>query len=80
MKKDIHQAATNPDIQNEKSSSVPANNSSINRRKFAEVAATTAVAFTILPRHVLGGKNYLAFSDKMTLGYIGIGTQGIREL
>ena len=36
--------------------------------------------FTILPRHVLGGKNYIAPSDKITLAYIGIGTQGIREL
>ncbi|MEJ0101274.1 MAG: hypothetical protein WDO19_01410 [Bacteroidota bacterium] len=29
---------------------------------------------------VLGGKNYIAPSDKITMGYIGIGTQGIREL
>ena len=29
---------------------------------------------------MLGGKNYIAPSDKITLAYIGVGTQGIREL
>jgi Oxidoreductase family, NAD-binding Rossmann fold/Oxidoreductase family, C-terminal alpha/beta domain len=52
----------------------------MNRRKFVEMAATSALAFTIVPRHVLGGKNYTAPSDKITMAYIGIGTQGIREL
>jgi Oxidoreductase family, NAD-binding Rossmann fold/Oxidoreductase family, C-terminal alpha/beta domain len=51
----------------------------MNRRKFMKVA-TSAAAVTILPRHVLGGRNYVAPSDKITLAYIGIGTQGIREL
>ncbi|HTS45733.1 MAG TPA: Gfo/Idh/MocA family oxidoreductase [Puia sp.] len=54
--------------------------SSINRRKFVEVVSTGALAFTILPRHVLGGKGYVAPSDKINLAYIGCGTQGIREL
>ena len=52
----------------------------IDRRKFVQVTAATALGFTILPRHVLGGKNYVAPSDKITLAYIGCGTQGIREL
>jgi len=56
------------------------NPSSINRRKFVEVVSTGALAFTILPRHVLGGRNHVAPSDKITLAYIGCGTQGIREL
>jgi hypothetical protein len=47
-----------------------------NRRKFLEGAA----AFTIVPRHVLGGPGVVAPSDKITLGYIGTGTQGLREL
>ncbi len=55
-------------------------NSQLNRRKFVEVVATSALGFTILPRHVLGGKNFVAPSDKITLAYIGVGTQGIREL
>lgn len=58
----------------------PPQTNSINRRKFVEVVASSAIAFTIVPRHVLGGKNFVAPSDKVTLAYIGIGTQGIREL
>lgn len=52
----------------------------MNRRSFVGLASTAAVGFTIVPRHVLGGKNYVAPSDKITLAYIGVGTQGIREL
>ena len=55
-------------------------NSSINRRKFVEVVAASALTFTIVPRHVMGGKNHIAPSDKITLAYIGTGTQGIREM
>src|SRR5215212_12150934 len=54
--------------------------SGIKRRKFVELTTKSALAFTIVPRHVLGGKNYIAPSDKITLAYIGVGTQGIREL
>ncbi|MBL7700150.1 MAG: Gfo/Idh/MocA family oxidoreductase [Chitinophagaceae bacterium] len=50
------------------------------RRRFVELGATAAVGFTIVPRHVLGGKNYIPPSDKITLGYIGMGTEGIREM
>ena len=52
----------------------------INRREFVEFMAASAATFTIVPRHVLGGKSYIAPSDKITLAYIGMGTQGIREL
>lgn len=58
----------------------PETTSQISRRKFVEYAATSALAFTIVPRHVLGGKNYVAPSDKITLAYIGVGTEGIREM
>jgi hypothetical protein len=49
-----------------------------NRRKFLGTAA--AAAFTIVPRHVLGGQGAVAPSDKITLAYIGTGTQGLREM
>jgi hypothetical protein len=52
----------------------------INRRKFIGTAAAASLAFTIVPRHVLGGPGYVAPSDKITLGYIGCGTQGLREM
>jgi hypothetical protein len=80
MKKDFDQPITTNGIQNEKPTVTPVKNSEISRRKFVEMTAASAIAFTILPRHVLGGKNFIAPSDKITLAYIGCGTQGIREL
>ena len=41
---------------------------------------STALAFTIVPRHVLGGSDFVAPSDKLTMAYIGAGTQGLREM
>lgn len=36
-----------------------------------------AAAFTLAPRHVLGGRGYVAPSDKITLAAIGMGRQGM---
>ena len=47
----------------------------INRRKFLGNSATAVAAFTIIPRHVLGGNGFLAASDRINLGYIGVGKQ-----
>jgi hypothetical protein len=52
----------------------------LNRREFLGSAATASLAVTVVPRYVLGGPGYVAPSDKITLGYIGCGTQGIREM
>jgi hypothetical protein len=54
--------------------------SKINRRRFVETIAASAAAISIVPRHVLGGPGYTAPSDKLTLAYIGVGTQGLREM
>ncbi len=62
------------------SSATPPNKSQLNRRQFVETVGKGALAVTILPRHVLGGKHFIAPSDKITLAYIGTGTEGIREL
>jgi len=78
MKQETKPDAT-PGIQNENNLDTP-KQSQLSRRKFVEMTAASAIGFTILPRHVLGGKNYIAPSDKITLAYIGVGTQGIREL
>jgi GFO/IDH/MocA oxidoreductase family protein len=51
-----------------------------NRRKFLGTTAAATAAFTIVPRHVLGGPGTVAPSDKITLAYIGVGTQGLREM
>lgn len=51
----------------------------INRRQFLGLTGS-AVAFTVVPRHVLGGINYVAPSDRISIGLIGCGTQQLREL
>jgi myo-inositol 2-dehydrogenase / D-chiro-inositol 1-dehydrogenase len=48
----------------------------MDRRKFIKKGAVTAAAFTIIPARVLGGKNYIAPSDQLTKGIIGVGTMG----
>ncbi len=52
----------------------------INRREFIGSAAAASLALTVVPRNVMGGRGYVAPSDKLTLGYIGCGTQGMREM
>src|SRR5262249_43653867 len=51
----------------------------LSRRKFIQAGAA-ATAFTIVPRHVLGGAGFVPPSEKITVAYIGCGTQGIREM
>jgi hypothetical protein len=52
----------------------------VSRRRFIGGITTATLAMTIVPRHVLGGKGFVPPSDKITLAYIGCGTQGLREL
>ncbi len=44
-----------------------------NRRTFIRNSALAAAGLTVVPREVLGGKNYVAPSDKVQLGFIGTG-------
>src|ERR1700759_2734153 len=80
MKKNIDPSTASVDMQSTITDDASTESKSINRRKFVEYVASSALTFTILPRHVLGGKNYVAPSDQITLAYIGVGTEGIREL
>ncbi|MDX2046066.1 MAG: Gfo/Idh/MocA family oxidoreductase [Chitinophagaceae bacterium] len=80
MKKEINGETSNRQVHDANTPGHPDNSSRLSRRKFVEITAASVAGFTILPRHVLGGKNYVAPSDKITLAYIGMGTQGIREL
>src|SRR6478735_10478557 len=80
MKEDAIQNKVASTIENDKSQSAKNKAPHIDRRKFIKDTAKAAVGFTIIPRYVLGGKNYVPPSDKITLAYIGVGTQGIREL
>jgi len=52
----------------------------LDRRKFISGLTTATLAMTIVPRHVLGGNGYIAPSDKINVAYIGLGTQGLRQL
>ena len=47
-----------------------------NRRKFLQQATGASLAFTIVPRFVLGGRGWTAPSDMIQIGFIGTGKQG----
>jgi predicted dehydrogenase len=47
-----------------------------NRRNFLKTGLASAAAFTIIPRHVMGGPGYTAPSDQLTKGIIGVGGMG----
>ncbi len=51
----------------------------ITRRRFLGSAATVA-AFTVVPRHVLGGPNHVAPSEKLNIACIGIGGMGASDV
>lgn len=48
----------------------------VSRRKFIGKSAVAAAAFTIIPRHVLGGPKFVAPSEKVNIALIGAGGQG----
>jgi predicted dehydrogenase len=51
-------------------------NSNVSRRQFLTTTATAVAAFTIVPRHVLGGPKFVAPSAKVNIALIGAGGQG----
>lgn len=52
---------------------------SVSRRAFLENGAASA-GVTLVARHVLGGPRHVPPSDKINVAYVGVGTQGIRQL
>jgi predicted dehydrogenase len=52
-------------------------NSPLKRREFLRRGAVAGAAFTILPRHVLGGRSFTPPSDQLTKGIIGVGGMGL---
>jgi predicted dehydrogenase len=52
----------------------------VSRRKFLRQGATAAMAFSIVPRHVLGGAGFVPPSDKINMAFIGVGSQGLRVM
>lgn len=53
---------------------------SISRRKFIGSAAMATAGFYVVPRHVLGGKGFVAPSDKLNLAAIGAGGKGTSDI
>ncbi len=49
----------------------------VDRRRFLIRSTAAGLGLTIIPRHVLGGKGYLAPSDHLTKGIIGVGGMGL---
>jgi len=80
MKKEIQNVNHLSGPEEKEATAASGSASAINRRKFIQTAATGALALTIVPRHVLGGTGHVAPSDKVTLAYVGCGTQGLREM
>jgi len=52
----------------------------ITRRRFIGATAAAAAAFTIVPRHVLGGPGYTPPSDKLNIAGVGFGGMGKNNL
>lgn len=50
--------------------------STTSRRQFLDQTAKASLAFTIIPRFVLGGNGFTAPSDQLTIGFVGTGKQG----
>lgn len=53
---------------------------SSSRRRFIKNSLAIGVGFYILPRHVLGGKGFIAPSDKLVVAGIGVGGKGNSDL
>lgn len=52
----------------------------ISRRNFVSDVAQAGLAFTIVPRHVLGGRGFVAPSDKISIAAIGCGGKGWSDI
>jgi len=55
-------------------------NTNLTRRQFLQSTAALTAAAAVVPRHVLGGAKHVPPSEKIRVGYIGCGTQGLRNL
>ena len=56
------------------------NNIKTSRRDFVKAASIAAAGFMIVPRHVLGGKGFLAPSDRLIVAGVGVGGKGASDL
>ena len=80
MKKNHEQRNSISNVPEDKKEQLSNGKVPLNRRKFIGTVASAGLGLTIVPRHVLGGVNRVAPSDKINLAYIGVGSQGLREI
>ncbi|MCF7708432.1 MAG: Gfo/Idh/MocA family oxidoreductase [Verrucomicrobia bacterium] len=50
------------------------------RRQFIGTTAAAAAAASIAPQHLMGGNNQVSPNEKINIGFVGCGTQGLRQL
>src|SRR5688572_9014591 len=50
------------------------------RRGFIKNSAVAAAGFMIVPRSVLGGKNFIAPSDRLVIASVGVGGKGQSDI
>src|SRR6201991_3600746 len=67
-------------VKNTDATSKPSEPRGLSRRQLMLTGGVAATAFSIVPRHVLGGAGFVAPSEKITLACVGFGTQAIREI
>jgi predicted dehydrogenase len=58
----------------------PNSPSPITRREFLGTAGLATAAFTIVPRHVLGGPGFVPPSDKLNIACVGVGGKGRSDI
>src|SRR5258707_11680760 len=56
------------------------NKSTPSRREFLKTSAVAAAGFMIVPRFVLGGKGYIAPSDRLLIASVGAGGKGQSDI
>ena len=52
----------------------------LSRRRFLRAAGSVAGAFTLVPRHVLGGSGFVPPSEKVSVAFIGAGGQAMANI
>src|SRR6201996_5660813 len=56
------------------------NATSTSRRDFLKTGAVAAASFMIVPRYVLGGKGFIAPSDRLVIASVGTGGKGESDI
>ncbi len=64
---------------NQSDNSTPSSGSGTTRRQFIQTGALAATSFLIVPRHVLGGKGFIAPSDKLNIAGVGVAGKGFSD-